>query len=150
MEQVFKKIIKSNAYNLAGLAHCPAALAEREGIDNILKLCVNGIENWNINSNYLAEYIDKEYSCYKNPIITNVIYNYAYRNIEVYFNYNIVRYYKNEDATYYDESRKTEEDDFVYKKTFMQSYNINLSYNEYINFVKNHHPESLNELKEEV
>ena len=150
MEQVFKKIIESNAYNIDGVAHVLAAISAREGIDNILKLCVNGIENWNINSNYLAEYIDKEYSCYKNPVITNVTYNYAYRNIEVYFNYNIVRYYKNEDATYYDESRKTEEDDFVYKKTFMQSYNINLSYNEYINFVKNHHPESLNELKEEV
>ena len=150
MEQVFKKIIKSNAYNIDGVSHCLASLAEREGIDNILKLCINGIENWNINSNYLAEYIDKEYSCYKNPIITNVKYNYAYRNIEVYFNYNIVRYYKNEDAIYYDESRKNEEDDFVYKKTFMQSYNINLSYNEYINFVKNNHPESLNELKEEA
>ena len=150
MEQVFKKIIESNAYNIDGVAHCLAALAAREGIDNILKLCVNGIDNWNINSDYLAEYIDKEYSCYKNPVITNVIYNYAYLNIEVYFNYNIVRYYKDENAVYYDESRKNEEDDFVYKKTFMQSYNINLSYNEYINFVKNNHPESLNKPKEEV
>ena len=150
MEQVFKKIIKSNACNLDGVAHCLAALAEREGIDNILKLCVNGIENWNINVNYLVEYIDKEYSNYKNPVITNVVYNYVYRNVEVYFNYSFIRYYKNENAEYYDESRKNEEGYFVYKKAFMQNYNINVSYNDYINFVKKYHPESLNELKEEV
>ena len=150
MKEVFKKIIKSNACNLDGVAHCLAALAEREGINNILKLCINGIDNWNININYLAEYIDTEYSNYKNPVITNVVCDYVYRNIEVYFNYDFIRYYKNENAEYYDESRKTEEGDFVYKKAFMQSYNINVSYNDYINFVKKHHPESLNELKEEA
>src|SRR5574344_1054308 len=108
MEQVFKKIIESNAYNIDGVAHALASLAAREGISNILKLCVNGIENWNINTNYLAEYIDKEYSCYKNPVITNVTCNYAYRNIEVSFNYNYTRYYKTENAEYYDDSRDDE------------------------------------------
>lgn len=150
MEQVFKKIIESNAYNIDGVAHALASLAAREGINNILKLCVNGIDNWNINVNYLSEFIDKEYSCYKNPVITNFICNYAYRNIEVSFNYDYTRYYKTEDAIYYDESRKNEEDDFVYKKTFMQSYSLNVSYNDYLNFVNKHHPESLNELKEEA
>ena len=93
MEKVFKKIIESNAYNIDGVAHALASLAKREGINDILKLCVNGIDEWNININYLAEYIDKEYSNYNNPVITNVVYDYAYRYIEVHFNYNYVRYY---------------------------------------------------------
>lgn len=150
MEQVFKKIIESNAFNIDGVAHVLAAISAREGISNILKLCVNGIENWNINSNYLAEYINEEYSDYKNPIITNVIYNYAYSNIEVHFNYDYTRYYKTENAEYYDNSSIEEQGDYIYKKTFVKSYNLNIFYNEYINFVKKHHPESLNELKEEV
>ena len=150
MEQVFKKIIKSNAYNLDGIAHCLAALAEREGINNILKLCVNGIENWNININYLAEYIDEEYSDYKNPIIKNVTCNYAYSNIEVHFNYDYTRYYKTENAEYYDNSSIKEQGDYIYKKTVIRDYNLNIFYNEYVNFIKKHHPESLNELKEEV
>lgn len=150
MEQVFKKIIKSNAYNLDGVAHCLAALAKREGINDILKLCVNGIDEWNINVNYLAEYIDKEYSNYKNPVITNVVYDYVYRYIEVHFNYNCVRYYKNENTEYYDDSRTSEQGDYIYKKTFIQSYSLDVSYNDYLNFVNKYHPESLNELKEEV
>ena len=149
MEKVFKKIIESNIYNLDGVAHALASLAAREGINNILKLCVNGIDNWNINVNCLAEYINKEYSCYKNPVITNFICNYAYRNIEVSFNYDYIRYYKTENAEYYDDSRDDEQGDYIYKKTFPGSTSINIYYNEYINFVKKHHPESLNELKEE-
>ena len=150
MEQVFKKIIESNAYNIDGVAHVLAAISAREGISNILKLCVNGIDNWNININYLAEYINEEYSDYKNPVITNVTCNYAYSNIEVSFNYNYTRYYKTENAEYYDNSSIEEQGDYIYKKTFIKSYNLNIFYNEYINFVKKHHPESLNELKEEV
>ena len=150
MEQVFKKILRNNAYDIDGVAHCLASLAVREGISNILKLCVNGIDNWNININYLVEYIDKEYSDYKNPVITNVTCNYAYCNIEVSFNYNYTRYYKTENAEYYEDSKNSEQGDYTYKKTFIKSYNLNIFYNEYINFVKKHHPESLNELKEEV
>ena len=150
MEKVFKKIIESNAYNSDGVAHALASLAAREGVNNILKLCVNGIDTWNINVNYLAEFIDKEYSCYKNPVITNFICNYAYRNIEVSFNYDYTRYYKTENAEYYDDSRNDEQGDYIYKKTFVKDYNLNIFYNEYVNFVKKHHPESLNELKEEA
>ena len=150
MEQVFKKILKNNAYDIDGVAHVLAAISAREGISNILKLCVNGIDNWNININYLAEYIDEEYSCYKNPIITNVTCNYAYCNIEVNFNYDYIKYYKTENAEYYDDSRDDEQGDYIYKKTFPGSNSINIFYNEYINFVKKHHPESLNELKEEA
>lgn len=149
MEQVFKKIIESNAFNIDGVAHVLASFATREGFTNILKLCVNGIENWNINTNYLAEYIDKEYSCYKNPVITNVTCNYAYSNIEVSFNYDYTRYYKTENAEYYDDSRDDEQGDYIYKKTFIRDYSLNIFYNEYINFVRKHHLESLNELKEE-
>lgn len=144
MEQVFKKILKSNIYNLDGVAHCLASLAEKEDIDNILKLCVNGIDDWNINVNYLAEYIDIEHSSYKNPKVTNVIYNYAYHTIEVHFNYNYIRYYKTENANCYDDSRNIKEDDYIYKKTFSRSNSINIHYNEYIDFVKKHHPEPLN------
>ena len=150
MEKVFKKIIESNAYNIDGVAHALASLAKREGINDILKLCVNGIDEWNININYLAEYIDKEYSNYNNPVITNFICNYAYHNIEVSFNYDYTRYYKTENAEYYDDSRDDEQGDYIYKKTFIQSYSFNVSYNDYLNFVNKYHPESLNELKEEA
>ena len=150
MEQVFKKILESNIYNLDGVAHILASFAKQEGIDNILKLCLNGFDNWNINVNYLAEYIDTEYSSYKNPVITNVIYNYAYRNIEVYFNYNYTAYYKTENADYYEASRSNKEGDYIYKRTFVKDYSLNIFYNSYVEFVKKHHPESLNELKEEV
>lgn len=149
MEQVFKKILKSNAYDIDGVAHALAAFAKQEGISNILKLCVNGIDNWNINVNYLAEYI-KECSCYKNHVITNVTCNYAYRNIEVIFNYDYIRYYKTENEEYYDDSRDDEQGDYIYKKTFSESNSIIIYYDEYINFVKKHHPESLNKLKEEA
>ena len=150
MEQVFKKIIESNAYNIDGVAHILASLAENEGISNILKICVNGIENWNIDANYLAEYIDKEYYDYKNPAITNIVCDYVYNNIVVNFNYNYTRYYKHEDADYYEDSRKYEEGDFTYKKTFVNDNLIKINYNDYLNFVKKHHTEVLNELKEEA
>lgn len=150
MEQVFKKIIESNAFNIDGVAHILASFAEREGISNILKICINGIKNWNINNNYLAEYIDKEYYDYNNIVIINVICNYAYNSIEVYFNYDYTRYYKTENAEYYDNSSSNEQGDYIYKKTFVKDYNLNIFYNEYVNFVKKHHPESLNELKEEA
>ena len=150
MEQVFKKIIESNAYNIDGVAHILASLAENEGISNILKICVNGIENWNIDANYLAEYIDKEYYDYKNPAITNIVCDYVYNNIVVNFNYNYTRYYKHEDADYYEDSRKYEEGDFIYKKTFVNDNLIKINYNDYLNFVKKHHTEVLNDLKEEV
>ena len=150
MEQVFKKILESNIYNINGVAHVLASFAERENISNILKLCVNGINNWNINVNYLVDYINKEYSAYKNPEIINVNCNYAYLNIEVHFNYDDTRYYKTENAEYYDNSSIEEQGDYIYKKTFVKDYNLNIYYNDYLNFVKKHHPESLNELKEEV
>ena len=150
MEKVFKKIIESNAYNIDGVAHALASLAKREGTDDILKLCVNGIDEWNININYLAEYIDKEYSNYKNPVITNVVYDYVYRYIEVSFNYSFTRYYKNEKASYYDDSKTSEQGDYIFKKTFTESNNLSVSYYDYIKFVNKYHPESLNELKEEV
>lgn len=150
MEKVFKKIIESNAYNIDGVAHILASLAENEGISNILKICVNGIENWNIDANYLAEYIDKEYYDYKNPAITNIVCDYVYNCINVTFNYNYTRYYKHEDADYYEDSRKEEEGEFIYKKTFVNDNLIKINYNDYLNFVKKHHTESLNELKEEA
>lgn len=150
MKEVFKKILKSNAYNLDGVACCLAALAKREGTNDILKLCVNGIDEWNININYLAEYIDKEYSNYKNPVITNVVYDYVYRNIEVRFNYSFTRYYKNENASYYDDSRTSEQGDYIFKKTFTESSNLSVSYYDYTNFVNKYHFETINELKEEV
>ena len=150
MEQVFKKIIESNAFNIDGVAHILASFAKREDISNILKLCINGIKNWNINNNYLAEYIIKEYYDYNNILIINVICNYAYNIIEVHFNYDYTRYYKTENAEYYDDSSINEQGDYIYKKTFVKGNNLNIFYNEYIDFVKKHHPESLNELKEEA
>ena len=150
MKEVFKKILKSNAYNLDGVANCLASLAENEGINNILKICVNGIENWNINANYLAEYINTEYYDYKNPIVTNIVCDYVYNCINVNFNYNYTRYYKHENADYYEDSRKEEEGEFIYKKTFVNDRRIKISYNDYFNFVNKHHPNPINELKEEV
>lgn len=148
MEQVFKKILNSNVYNLDGVAYCLDALAENEGVYNIIKLCVNGIENWNINTNYIAEYIEKEYCNFKNIIITNVICKYTCHKIIVSFNYDDTRYYKTKDADCYEDSKNYAEGAYIYKKTFVKSTSINIHYNEYLNFVNKHYPKALNELKE--
>lgn len=150
MKEVFKKILESNIYNLDGVANCLASLAKNEDINNILKICVNGIENWNINANYLAEYINTEYYDYNNPVITNIVCDNVYNYIVVNFNYSYIRYYKNENADYYEDSRKDVEGDFIYKKTFVKNQRIKINYNNYLEFINKLHPEPINELKEEV